>query len=170
MDEDEEEKEKEENLEHDLNETSTSVSVDEEKIRSSPVVKAFTTQVFPHLIRLATPTCLSFPVEPSVITQGLTLTHQRALECLNNFLLAMSEIPSKFWFKEQNADAVQAWRWLFNMAHTVASAPDSEHKHAVLETIVGCLWCLGRGLGQHIVSYTTPNFGIQGIPESSHEF
>ncbi|ORE09803.1 ARM repeat-containing protein [Rhizopus microsporus var. microsporus] len=150
MDEDEEEEEKEENLELELNETSTSVNVDEEKIRSSPVVKAFTIQVFPHLIRLATPTCLSFPVEPSVITQGLTLTHQRALECLNNFLLAMSEIPSKFWFKEQNADAVQAWRWLFNMAHTVASAPDSEHKHAVLETIVGCLWCLGRGLGQHI--------------------
>ncbi|KAG1468335.1 hypothetical protein G6F56_003891 [Rhizopus delemar] len=129
-----------------------SIAVDEEAIRSSTVVNSFIQHVFPHLIRLATPTELSFSNEQHVptVTHGLALTHQRALECLNNFLLAMNEVPSKFWFKEQSHDAVHTWRWLFNIANTVASKPESESRNETLETIVGCLWCLGRGLGQQI--------------------
>lgn len=149
----------EDNVEEHLQEAqqlgeTTSAAVDEDVVRSSPIVKSFVQQVFPHLVRLATPTSLSFSTEPlvSAVTHGLALTHQRALECFNNFLLAMNEIPSKFWFKEQSSDAVQAWRWLFNTANLVASSPESEDRNAVLEAIVGCLWSLGRGLGHHIVS------------------
>ncbi|KAI8887800.1 ARM repeat-containing protein [Backusella circina FSU 941] len=128
-------------------------AVDEETVRSNPVLHTFTTDILPKLIQLATPTPLSFPAtnETAVITQGLDLTHQRALECINNFLLAMNEIPSKFWFKEQVNDATQAWRWLFNTANVVGAAPaSSEERNDILEAIVGCLWALGRGLGQNI--------------------
>ncbi|KAG1051768.1 hypothetical protein G6F43_006048 [Rhizopus delemar] len=152
----------EDNVEEHLQEAqqlgeTTSAAVDEDVVRSSPIVKSFVQQVFPHLVRLATPTSLSFSTEPlvSAVTHGLALTHQRALECFNNFLLAMNEIPSKFWFKEQSSDAVQAWRWLFNTANLVASSPESEDRNAVLEAIVGCLWSLGRGLGHHIPLETT---------------
>jgi hypothetical protein len=134
---------------------STFNAVDEETVRSNPVLHTFTTDILPKLIQLATPTPLSFPAtnEAPVITQGLDLTHQRALECINNFLLAMNEIPSKFWFKEQSSDATQAWRWLFNTANIVGAAPaSSEERNDILEAIVGCLWALGRGLGQNIVS------------------
>ncbi len=69
----------------------------------------------------------------------------------------MNEIPSKFWFKEQSSDAVQAWRWLFNTANLVASSPESEDRNAVLEAIVGCLWSLGRGLGRlKFIKITNP--------------
>ncbi|KAI9247342.1 armadillo-type protein [Sporodiniella umbellata] len=129
-----------------------SLAVDEEVVRSSPIVKSFIREVFPHLIRLATPTDLSFSDELAVptVVHGLALTHQRAMECLNNFLLAMNEVPSKFWFKESSPDATQTWRWLFNTANIIASKPESENRNESIEAVVGCLWCLGRGLGQNI--------------------
>ncbi|KAI8090914.1 armadillo-type protein [Gilbertella persicaria] len=131
----------------------TSNIVEESAIKSNPILNGFTSSVFPHLLRLAAPTVLSFPQDRSVapgVTQGLTLTHQRALECLNNFLLAMNEVPSKFWFKEYVSDASNTWTWLFSTANTIGSAPDSEERNEVLEAIVGCLWALGRGLGGNI--------------------
>lgn len=133
----------------------TAATVEESVIRSSPVVNNFTTNIYPRLLQLASPTTLSFTQEyplASGIKQGLALTHQRALECLNNFLLAMNETPSKFWFKEHVDDASKTWSWLFATAHTIGSAPDSEERNDVLEAIVGCLWALGRGLGVNIVS------------------
>jgi hypothetical protein len=134
---------------------STSAAVDEAAIRSNPVLKNFTSKIFPKLFQLATPTVLSFPQDGTLcsgITHGLTLTHQRALECLNNFLLAMNEVPSKFWFKEHLSDAQKTWSWLFSNANMIGSAPESEERNDILEVIVGCLWALGRGLGGNIVS------------------
>lgn len=134
---------------------STSAAVDEAVVRSNPVLGNFTTKIFPKLLQLSTPTVLSFPQDAAFcpgVTQGLTLTHQRALECLNNFLLAMNEVPSKFWFKEHLADAQKTWNWLFSNASMIGSAPESEDRNDILEVIVGCLWALGRGLGGNIVS------------------
>lgn len=136
-----------------LGDNTTSTAVDEAVIRSNPVLGNFTYKVFPHLLQLATPTCVSFPQDGTFapgVTQGLTLTHQRALECLNNFLLAMNEVPSKFWFKEHISDATKTWSWLFQSAVLIGTAPASEERDAILEAIVGCLWALGRGLGENI--------------------
>ncbi|KAI7877836.1 ARM repeat-containing protein [Lichtheimia hyalospora FSU 10163] len=132
--------------------SSTNATVDDQLVRTNPVLRTFIVDISPQLIRLATPTPLSFPAQviAPTVTDALVLTHQRALECFNNFLLAMAEIPSKFWFKEHKSDACHAWRWLFNLANTVASAPASENRDEVVEVIVGCLWSLGRGLQQDI--------------------
>lgn len=132
----------------------TSAHVDDENVKSNPVMRAFILEVNPHLVRLATVTPLSFATDSAVptITDALNATHQRALECFNNFLLAMNDIPSKFWFSERLPDAHQAWRWLFELANKIASAPQSEARDEVIEVIVGCLWSLGRGLTQNIVS------------------
>ncbi|ORZ14795.1 armadillo-type protein [Absidia repens] len=130
------------------------INNDVELLRTNPVMHAFTYQVFPQLIRLATPTpTLSFPVDPTMcptVTMGLGLTHQRSLECINNFLLAMNDLPSNFWFQEHLADAKQAWQWLFQTAHQVGASPASSQRDAILEVMVGCLWSLGRGLKQDI--------------------
>lgn len=136
---------------------SVAAAAEDEAIRANPILRSFVFQVSPHLVRLATLTPLSFPSEPlaPTVTEAIRLTHQRALECFNNFLLAMNEIPSKFWFQENKSDACQAWRWLFDMANTVGSTPASEGRDDILEIIVGCLWSLGRGLGQDIVCSET---------------
>ncbi|KAI9312969.1 armadillo-type protein [Dichotomocladium elegans] len=137
----------------DLEQSTTSAAVNEQLIRSNPVVHAFIYQVMPQLIRLATLTPLSFPSENMLaptVSDAIALTHQRALECFNNFLLAMAEIPSKFWFKEFKADACQGWRWLFDLANQVGASPASPAREDVLEVIVTCLWSLGRGLQQDI--------------------
>ncbi|KAI9480385.1 MAG: armadillo-type protein [Benjaminiella poitrasii] len=116
--------------------------VDDALIRSDPVVHAYITRVFPRLIQLGTFTAASFH------NRQFTLSHQRAFECLNNFLLAMNDVPSKFWFKEYQTDAVQLWRWLFNCADQVAG--EEKMKNGMLEIIISCLWALGRGLVQNI--------------------
>ncbi|KAI9473535.1 MAG: armadillo-type protein [Benjaminiella poitrasii] len=128
----------------------SSVALDEAAIRSNPVLQDFTYKVYPKLQEFAAPTSLSFTSLQDNVVQNLTLTHQRALECLNNFLLAMNEIPSKFWYKEQANEAIKTWNWLFSIAHAIGSAPESEDRDSMLEIIIGCLWALGRGLGQNI--------------------
>jgi hypothetical protein len=138
-----------------LGDNTTSTAVDEAVVRSNPVLSNFTFKIFPQLLALATPTSVSFPQDTTFapgVTQGLTLTHQRALECLNNFLLAMNEVPSKFWFKEHISDATKTWSWLFQNAILIGTARASEDRDFILEAIVGCLWALGRGLGENIVS------------------
>lgn len=134
----------------------TSTAVDEAVARSNPVISNFSIKIFPQLVQLATPTSVSFPQDATFapgVTQGLVLTHQRALECLNNFLLAMNEVPSKFWFKEHVDDAKKTWSWLFQNAILIGTAPASEERDSIIEAIVSCLWSLGRGLGQNIVSF-----------------
>ncbi|RCH80215.1 hypothetical protein CU098_001736, partial [Rhizopus stolonifer] len=85
------------------------------------------------------------------VSQNIVLTHQRTLECLNNFLLAMNDIPGKYWFKTHRTDAVQLWRWLFTIADQVANSnPEEWARNAILEAVIGCLWALGRGLEQDI--------------------
>lgn len=136
----------------------TSAAVDEAVVRSNPVLSNFSQKIFPRLLHLATPTSVSFPPNAALapgVTQGLTLTHQRALECLNNFLLAMNEVPSKFWFREHLGDAKKTWGWLFQNAISIGSAPASEDRDAIIEAIISCLWSLGRGLGNNIVSCST---------------
>ncbi|KAI8094205.1 armadillo-type protein [Thamnidium elegans] len=131
----------------------TSTAVDEAVVRSNPVINNFSIKIFPQLVQLATPTSVSFPQDATFapgVTQGLVLTHQRALECLNNFLLAMNEVPSKFWFKEHVDDAKKTWSWLFQNAILIGTAPASEERDSIIEAIVSCLWSLGRGLGQNI--------------------
>ncbi|GAA5801878.1 hypothetical protein HPULCUR_007335 [Helicostylum pulchrum] len=131
----------------------TSTAVDEAVARSNPVINNFSINIFPQLVQLATPTSVSFPQDATFapgVTQGLVLTHQRALECLNNFLLAMNEVPSKFWFKEHVDDAKKTWSWLFQNAILIGTAPASEERDSIIEAIVSCLWSLGRGLGQNI--------------------
>ncbi|KAI9364803.1 armadillo-type protein [Pilaira anomala] len=130
----------------------TSTAVDEAVVRSNPVLNNFL-KIFPQLLLLAAPTSISFPADASFapgVTQGLVLTHQRALECLNNFLLAMNEVPSKFWFKEHIQDAKKTWTWLFQNAILIGTAPASEERDSIIEAIVSCLWSLGRGLGENI--------------------
>ncbi|KAI7904918.1 armadillo-type protein [Cokeromyces recurvatus] len=113
-------------------------------IRSNKIVQAYINHVFPHLIRLSTLTSMGYQ------NQSFTITQQRAFECLNNFLLAMNEVPSKFWFKEEHkSEAIQLWRWLFNCANQVAMN-ETEDKNRILEIIISCLWALGRGLMQDI--------------------
>lgn len=133
----------------------TSSAVDQALIQSNPVLHAYIHQIFPQLIRLSTATPISYHqmcLSP-LVTQGLVTTHQRALECLNNFLLAMNELPKKYWFKEYKSDAVQLWRWLFDMANQVASSqPEEWARDSILEIVISCIWALGRGLGQDIVS------------------
>lgn len=133
----------------------TSSAMDEALIQSNPVLHAYIHQIFPQLIRLSTATPISYHqmnLSP-LVTQALVTTHQRALECLNNFLLAMNELPKKYWFKEYRSDAVQLWRWLFDMANQVASSqPEEWARDSILEIVISCIWALGRGLGQDIVS------------------
>ncbi|KAI7868433.1 armadillo-type protein [Spinellus fusiger] len=129
----------------------SSAAADDALLRSNPVIHAFTYQILPHLVRLSTPTCLSFSatsVAPT-ISQGLSVTHLRALECLNNFFLAMNEVPSKFWFKEHVTDAQQAWTWLLKLLNDMVSQEGNSQEAMVdtIEAIIGCLWSLARGLG-----------------------
>ncbi|KAI8085753.1 armadillo-type protein [Gilbertella persicaria] len=127
--------------------------VDEAFIQANPVLHAYIYQIFPHLIRLSTTTPISYQqtsLAPTV-SQNIVLTHQRTLECLNNFLLAMNDIPGKYWFKTHRTDAVQLWRWLFTIADQVANSnPEEWARNAILEAVIGCLWALGRGLEQDI--------------------
>ncbi|KAI8083106.1 armadillo-type protein [Halteromyces radiatus] len=143
-----------------------------ELLNSNPVMHAFTYQIFPQLIRLATPTpTLSFPADPTfcpTVTLGLSLTHQRSLECINNFLLAMNDVPSKIWFKEHVSDAQQAWQWLFQTAHQIGSCTASESRDSILEVMVGCLWSLGRGLGQNIPLGSTDVATLCGAYQSAN--
>ncbi|CAO3653544.1 unnamed protein product [Mucor hiemalis] len=155
MDENEEEKppkEDEEGFEEEVA-GKTATAVDEALIRSNPVLYAYIHQIFPQLIRLSTATPISYQqmsLSP-LVTQGLVTTHQRSLECLNNFLLAMNELPRKFWFKDYKSDATQLWRWLFDIANNVAnSKPEEWARDAILEVVISCLWALGRGLEQDI--------------------
>lgn len=151
--EDEREDEREDDIEYSI--FTDKNAVDDVLIQSDPVLHAYIHQIFPHLIRLSTATPISYhqmTLAP-LVTQALVLTQQRALECLNNFLLAMNDLPTKYWFKHYTSDAVQLWRWLFNIANDVVnSKPDEWARDAILEVVIGCLWALGRGLGQDIVS------------------
>lgn len=129
--------------------------LDETLIQSNPILNAYVHQIFPQLIRLSTATVISYRQMTLIpqVTHSLVLTHQRSLECLNNFLLAMNELPHKLWFRQYKSDATQLWRWLFTIADEVASSqPEEWARNAILEVIIGCLWALGRGLQQNIVS------------------
>jgi hypothetical protein len=149
----------------------TSNTEDIALLKNNPVLHILIYQVFPQLIKLASTTKISYPpqetpakyselsIEANIIS-AFSLTHLRAFECMNNFFLAMNDLPSKFWFKEKKEEAQQAWNWLFQSAGAVAGSgvavgneePQQELRGSVLEAIVGCLWALGRGLGQDIVS------------------
>src|SRR5690606_867136 len=105
---------------------------------------------------------LSFPeqvvptpptISPNITTQ-LALTHQRALEALNNFLLTMADaVPGKWWYKHRQSEAQQCWTWLFTQAGNVAGTgvqvgsevEGQEMRGIILDAIVGCLWTLARG-------------------------
>lgn len=132
-----------------------------------PIINILTNTVFPALINLATPTPLSFPEQevptPKTaapqITAQLALTHLRAVEALNNFLLTMADaVPGKWWYKQRKADAEQCWAWLFQQAGTVAGKgvqvgaeeKGQEMRGAILDAIVGCLWTLARGLDTNV--------------------
>ncbi|KAG2187982.1 hypothetical protein INT44_000732 [Umbelopsis vinacea] len=148
----------------------TSNTADLALLKNNPILHMLIHQVFPQLIKLGTTTKISYPpqetpakyapqsIESSII-DAFSNTHLRAIECLNNFLLTMNDLPSKFWFKEKKEDAQNAWTWLFQTAGGVAGSgvavgdeePGQELRGAVLEAIVGCLWALARGLGQDIV-------------------
>ncbi|KAI8326715.1 armadillo-type protein [Choanephora cucurbitarum] len=145
----EEPKEEEEDDEIDSNLFGDAPVVNDAYVQSNPVLHAYIYQVFPHLIRLSTATPISYQQSAPPVTQAIILTHQRALECLNNFLLAMNDLPSRYWFKSQRSDAIQLWRWLFTMADQVANS-HSEENTQLLEVVIGCLWALGRGLEQAI--------------------
>ncbi|KAK3816682.1 MAG: armadillo-type protein [Benniella sp.] len=134
-----------------------------------PIIHILTSTVFPALIHLATPTPLSFPeqevptpktVAPQITAQ-LALTHLRAVEALNNFLLTMADaVPGKWWYKQRKADAEQCWSWLFQQAGTIAGKgvrvgaeeKGQEMRGAILDAIVGCLWTLARGLDARVPS------------------
>jgi hypothetical protein len=134
-----------------------------------PIIHILTNTVFPALIHLATPTPLSFPeqevptpktVAPQITAQ-LALTHLRAVEALNNFLLTMADaVPGKWWYKQRKADAEQCWSWLFQQAGAVAGKgvrvgaeeKGQEMRGAILDAIVGCLWTLARGLDARVPS------------------
>lgn len=148
----------------------TSNTEDIALLKNNPVLHILIYQVFPQLIKLASTTKISYPpqetpakyseqsIEANIIN-AFSLTHLRAFECMNNFFLAMNDLPSKFWFKEKKEESQQAWNWLFQTAGAVAGSgvtvgneePQQELRGSVLEAIVGCLWALGRGLGQDIV-------------------
>jgi len=145
----------------------TSTLADVALVKNNPVLHTLTYQVFPLLIKLASSTKISYPSQESPATylphsiesniiNAFSMTHLRALECLNNFFLTMNDLPSKFWFKERKQVAQDAWTWLFQTAGAVAGSgvavgdeePGQELRGSVLEAIVACLWALGRGLGQ----------------------
>lgn len=78
----------------------------------------------------------------------------------------MHDVGSKYWFKQYKQDAVQLWRWLFDIANSVAAANTEEWaRNAILEVVIGCLWALGRGITQDIVSLTS----IQGYFKGNHQ-
>jgi len=148
----------------------TSTSADVALLKNNPILHTLIYQVFPQLIKLASTTKISYaPQETpakysshsieSNIINAFSMTHLRAFECLNNFFLTMNDLPSKFWFKERKDDALNAWTWLFQSAGSVAGSgvavgdeeAGQELRGSVLEAIVGCLWALGRGLGQDII-------------------
>jgi hypothetical protein len=152
----------------------TSTSADVALLKNNPILHTLIYQVFPQLIKLASTTKISYaPQETpakysphsieSNIINAFSMTHLRAFECLNNFFLTMNDLPSKFWFKERKDDALNAWTWLFQSAGSVAGSgvavgdeeAGQELRGSVLEAIVGCLWALGRGLGQDIVRCAT---------------
>ncbi|KAI8883817.1 ARM repeat-containing protein [Backusella circina FSU 941] len=136
-----------------MNQVHTFSSMSDDQLRQNSILHAYIHQIFPQLIRLSTATPISFEQIDKApnVTRSLTLTHQRSLECMNNFLLSMNEVPTKYWFRECRSDAVQLWRWLFGLADQVAtSGAEQWAKEVILETAVGCLWALGRGLTHDI--------------------
>ncbi|CAO3668115.1 unnamed protein product [Umbelopsis ramanniana] len=163
----------------------TSNTADLALLKNNPILHMLIHQVFPQLIKLGTTTKISYPpqetpakyapqsIESSIIN-AFSNTHLRAIECLNNFLLTMNDLPSKFWFKEKKEDAQNAWAWLFQTAGGVAGSgvavgdeeEGQELRGAVLEAIVGCLWALARGLGQDIVLQDFHVPAIQGAYSS----
>ncbi|RHZ51285.1 hypothetical protein Glove_481g103 [Diversispora epigaea] len=134
------------------------------------ILKLLTTDLLPHLFRLANPIHLSFPeqfdssksIVASTITSSLVTVHLRSVECLNNYLLTMAEtIEGKLLFTEHASDAKQMWIWLFELFSKfvgngikVEAAKDfkqeQEMRGKILETLVGCLWTLSRGLDSNV--------------------
>ncbi|RIA98596.1 armadillo-type protein [Glomus cerebriforme] len=130
------------------------------------ILNTFATDIIPNLIRLSRPTSLSYPeqlghnvipvksVAPT-ITESLATVHLRAVECMNNFFLAMVDIvEEKWWFIKHRDAAKDTWTRLVEVAKLVAGKgikvgaedPGQKMRGAVLEALIGCLWTLARGL------------------------
>jgi hypothetical protein len=147
----------------------SSAIVDQKQAISNPILQSFSNDVFPHLVRLATPTANSYPSQQTpqpplaapAISHVLANIHLRALECLNNFLLAMNEIPGKPWFTERAEQIKGHWSWLFTLGGSTAGQgvavgaeePGQEMRGAVLEADVACLWAVARGMNGNVVSW-----------------
>ncbi|CAG8521791.1 435_t:CDS:10 [Diversispora eburnea] len=129
------------------------------------ILNLLTTDILPHLFRLANPIHLSFPEQfypsqsiiASTIISSLVTVHMRSVECLNNYLLTMAEtIEGKSLFTEHVSDAKQMWIWLFELFNKFAGngvkveakdfGQEKEMWSKISETLVGCLWTLSRGL------------------------
>lgn len=127
------------------------------------ILNLLSTDILPHLFRLANPIHLSFPDSSKIaitITSSLATVHLRAIECLNNYLLTMAETAEgKCMFTEHVFDIMKMWAWLFELFNKFASneikfeskEQEQEVRGKILETLVGCLWSLSRGLDGKVV-------------------
>ncbi|CAG8651743.1 7721_t:CDS:10, partial [Acaulospora morrowiae] len=128
-----------------------------------PTLNTMATVVLPELLRLANPAHLSFPEQlgssgPTIVrnvTRLFATVHLRAIECLNNYLLIMADVvEGKWWFTQCRYEAQQTWIRLFELFNKVSSINTKagmgeymqETKDEILETLMGCLWTLSRGL------------------------
>ena len=135
------------------------------KIQEHPALQMLATVVLPMLLRLANPTPASFvgPINPGIhvsrrIADSLSTVHVRAVECLNNFLLAMVDVvEGKWWFTNHKQDAEQLWTWLFELINSLSDQglediTSNPCALSMVEAIVGCLWSTARGLDRNVVS------------------
>ncbi|KAI8867973.1 hypothetical protein GQ42DRAFT_48777 [Ramicandelaber brevisporus] len=143
------------------------------------LMEAFTALAIPRLVRLFTPTQLSFPAQGTVIasaedvpslTIALGALHVRALHSLGNFLLGIcngNEAVRAWWFRTASSSnegvTVDAlWNALFAVAGAAAGEGVAvgaeplghEARGEVLDAVVGCLFALALGMRGNVSAVT----------------
>ncbi|KAJ1960932.1 hypothetical protein GGI12_003532 [Dipsacomyces acuminosporus] len=148
----------------------STVAQNADEVVQHSIFGLFIGSIVPSLQRLAEPTamstissaikeCSAFGNEEHTKTvvstvENFVALHERALACLNNFLLVLEE-SLKAWFGMHTNSVEQWWRHLIAVAEHIFSVTqvpsdladmDQNMRCTILETAVGCMWTLARGV------------------------
>ena len=103
------------------------------------------------LLRLITPTSLSYPSLDSPAphpptTSLLSIIHIRAGECLNNLFLSLSTDPTRTFTTEDVHAAKELWDqlWLVLSELGTQFGPGQERKLEMVQVAVGVLWGIAQ--------------------------
>ncbi|KAI8323312.1 ARM repeat-containing protein [Martensiomyces pterosporus] len=148
----------------------STIAQNADEVVQHSILGLFIGSIVPSLQRLTEPTimstistavkeCNAFDNEDSLKTitstvENFVALHERALASFNNFLLVVEE-SLRAWFRVHTDSVDLWWRHLIAIAEHIfgiAQAPpalfdvDQRLRCTILETTVGCMWTLARGV------------------------